>query len=147
MRWLVLTVLLCGCLTQTAVVERYVCADGWVVDNTSKCVGRTPECPACETAECPECRCPQCESDVKLEYKAEARQAPSTTLPPGTDPCVRLGCPPGAKYAASRNSGKYHLCECEWASKISEKNLLCYKNMEEAESDNKTACKICIGGL
>jgi hypothetical protein len=130
MRWLVLLVLLSGCLTQTQVVERFVCCDGWVVDNVSKCVGRTPECP-----NSPQCRCPPCESDVKLEYKAQSV---------GANPCVALGCPTGTKYVASSNSDKYHVCGCEWASKISARNLVCYESKAKAESDGKTPCGICF---
>jgi hypothetical protein len=128
MRWLALLVLISGCLSQPVIVERFVCCDGWVVDNASKCVGHN--------LECPECRCPPCESDVKLEYKAEAVEA---------NPCVRLGCPPETQYVASASSGKYHVCGCEWAQKISEKNLVCYPTKQQAEADGKTPCRVCLG--
>ena len=147
MRWLVLLVLLSGCLTQTVVREKFVCSDGWVVDSADGCAGHELECPACECPPCPDSECPPCESDVSLEYTAEAKQPATTTslvIPPGDD-CAALGCPTGSNYAASRNSDKYHLCTCEWAGRISPKNLICYETQQQAEQDNKTPCRVCLG--
>ncbi|MBD3389146.1 MAG: hypothetical protein GF416_08635 [Candidatus Altiarchaeales archaeon] len=128
---LMLMLLFSGCLQQTVIEENFVCSDGWVVDSPGDCVGHERVCPDCI---CPDCECPSCgisgnsEDDVRLDYQLS------------TDPCVALGCPEGTKFVASRNSDKYHSCGCEWAAKISEKNLLCY---DSAPAD-RVPCRVCV---
>ncbi|MEM2605418.1 MAG: thermonuclease family protein [Candidatus Pacearchaeota archaeon] len=58
------------------------------------------------------------------------------------DACVALGCPEGTVFVASKNSKKYHRCNCEWAKKIKPENLLCFKSKEEAEK-NHEPCSSC----
>lgn len=56
--------------------------------------------------------------------------------------CVALGCPKGTRFVASKNSDKYHRCDCKWAKKIKKENLLCFKTKEEAEKNHKP-CSSC----
>ncbi len=114
MRWVVLLLLLSGCLSQAAVKEKFVCSDGWVVDSPGECVGHERVC-----YECPPCPC-------------------------ADDPCAMLGCPFGTEYVASRNSELFHDCTCKWAERISPANIVCYNNSDEAVSDGKKPCETCV---
>jgi hypothetical protein len=57
--------------------------------------------------------------------------------------CEALGCPSGTMYVGSKTSKKYHNCDCTWAKKISQQNLACFKDIEEAESSGYVPCKVC----
>jgi len=63
------------------------------------------------------------------------------------DPCVKLGCSEGTKYVGSKKSNRYHLCTCKWARRISKKNLICFRNEDEAIRKGYVPCKVCIGKL
>ncbi len=57
--------------------------------------------------------------------------------------CEALSCPPGTMFVGSKTSKKYHNCDCTWAKKISQQNLACFKNIEEAENSGYIPCKVC----
>jgi len=57
--------------------------------------------------------------------------------------CEALGCPSGTMFVGSKNSNKYHSCDCTSAKKISSKNLVCFKSIEEAKDSGYIPCKIC----
>lgn len=57
--------------------------------------------------------------------------------------CEALGCPSGTMFVGSKNSNKYHYCDCASAKKISSKNLVCFKSIEEAKDSGYIPCKIC----
>lgn len=47
------------------------------------------------------------------------------------------------KYVGSKNSNKYHNPECKWAKKISAKNLLTFKTVQDAVKAGCVPCKVC----
>jgi hypothetical protein len=47
------------------------------------------------------------------------------------------------KYVGSANSNKYHYPDCKWAKKISPKNLITFKTVQEAMKAGYVPCKIC----
>ena len=60
-----------------------------------------------------------------------------------TDSCVDLGCPEGTQFVGSKNSDKYHYCDCQWAKKINPENLKCFKDVEEAKDNGYVPCGTC----
>ncbi len=124
---------LSGCLGETGVVERYVCADGWLAKDVEECQGRGNVCPV---AKCP--ACPSC----KATEMTGAAVNPKAVF---DDSCLRLGCPAGSAYAASVTGGKYHVCGCPSAMRIKAGNLVCYRTAGEAQAAGKTPCASCIG--
>lgn len=127
-----------GCLGASGVVERYVCADGWLAKDVEECQGRGNVCPAakCPVAKCPDC--PQCKAAANTTGAAESKPGPDGS-------CLRLGCPAGTAYAASVAGGKYHVCGCPSARRIKGGNLVCYRTASEAQAAGKTPCSSCIG--
>ena len=132
---------LSGCLGAPAVVERYVCADGWLAQNVDECNGRGNVCPA---AKCPAYKCPDC-PPCKAALNLTAATVPPKPDSGSDDSCVKLGCPAGSAYAASVGGGKYHDCGCTSARRIKRENIVCYRTKEEAEAAGKTPCASCIG--
>jgi len=57
--------------------------------------------------------------------------------------CEALGCPSGTMFVGSKSSNKYHSCGCTYAKKISSKNLVCFKSVEEAKDSGYIPCKVC----
>lgn len=49
----------------------------------------------------------------------------------------------GVQYFASQNSTKYHRSICEWAKKISPRNLITFSSPEEAIKAGFTPCSVC----
>ncbi|MDI6778334.1 MAG: hypothetical protein QMD77_04020 [Patescibacteria group bacterium] len=47
-------------------------------------------------------------------------------------------------FVASKNSNKYHLPTCQWATKIKPENKICFSSKEEAVSRGYQAAKCCI---
>jgi len=143
MRWLIALVLLvCGCLTQQT-VEKYVCSDGWVTDTQEGCGGHERDCPRCAQTVC---KCQACNNTIQYIWVTNATNSipTSTTLATESDfACLTLGCPPGSQYVSSKSSGKYHRCDCKYATTLSKKNLICYKSAEEAQAAGKQPCGIC----
>jgi hypothetical protein len=119
-----LILILSGCLTQTVVKEKFICADGWVADQQGECIGRAPKT-----------RCPRCENDTVYVFVLNASKA--DVVIKAKDECVSLGCPPGSRYAASKNSRKFHTCGCHFAKRIAKKNLVCYSGEGPAMVDKK----------
>jgi micrococcal nuclease len=46
-------------------------------------------------------------------------------------------------YIGNKNSKKYHTQECVWAGKISPKNRVEFRSVEEAEKAGYIPCKVC----
>lgn len=57
--------------------------------------------------------------------------------------CIALGCEEGSKYVGSKNSDKYHLCDCVWATKIKPENIICFDSIEGATEQGYIPCKTC----
>lgn len=134
-------ILVCGC-AQGEVREKYVCSDGWVTDSPKGCEGRDRVCPK---TYCPDCicsnasacpRCPDCVCAGESVGSAGGRQDKA-------DSCEALGCPAGTQFASSKSSKKYHSCGCQFALKLSSKNIVCFRDAAEAEAAGKQACGIC----
>jgi len=47
------------------------------------------------------------------------------------------------KFYASKNSNKYHRAICEWAKKISPRNLITFSSAQEAVDANFVPCSVC----
>jgi methylphosphotriester-DNA--protein-cysteine methyltransferase len=43
----------------------------------------------------------------------------------------------------SKSSKKYHVASCQYAKKISDKNLVKFKSAKEAKAAGYAACKVC----
>jgi hypothetical protein len=136
MRWtILLIVLLCGCLTQQTIKEKYICQDGSISDTASACASRTIECPKCVSPA------------VKTTTLPTPVVQPQIANANSNDECVAIGCPVGTKFVSSKTSDKYHICACQFAIKLSAKNRVCYTNVQEAEAAGKKPCGICIGKI
>jgi micrococcal nuclease len=46
-------------------------------------------------------------------------------------------------YVASKNSEVYHKIDCKWAKRITEKNLICFKSLEEVIEAGLRPCSTC----
>jgi hypothetical protein len=136
MRWIVIPILLlCGCLTQQTITEKYVCQDGSISGTAGGCAGRK--------LDCPKCVCPTVKVADKVTATELAQQTAAAPSPVGD--CEAIGCPAGSKYVSSKTSEKYHTCACQFAGKLSAKNRVCYATAQEAEAAGKQPCGICIG--
>lgn len=118
---LIIILFFCGCIGDVEVIEKYVCPNGWVVDDVNDCVVQNHTCPKCIEIECPKLTCPKI----------------NISCPELVDSCILLGCPYGTKFVASVNSDKYHDCTCHFAKRISEKNRVCYEIESQALLDGK----------
>jgi methylphosphotriester-DNA--protein-cysteine methyltransferase len=49
----------------------------------------------------------------------------------------------GAEFWASKNSNKYHYPSCQYAQKISPKNLIKFESPEQAIKAGYVPCKVC----
>ena len=58
------------------------------------------------------------------------------------DPCVSLGCAEN-NVVGSKNSDKWHYCNCKWAKRIKKENLVCFNTTEEAEEKGYTETGSC----
>jgi hypothetical protein len=67
----------------------------------------------------------------------------TTTTMSEKDLCEDLGCPLGTRFVGSKNSNKYHYCDCKWAERIKKENLVCFKSVEEAEERGYEPCGTC----
>ena len=47
-------------------------------------------------------------------------------------------------FVGSKNSDKYHLPSCRYATKIKESNLVCFSSAEDAKAKGYQAAKCCI---
>ena len=47
------------------------------------------------------------------------------------------------KYVASKNSRVFHRFDCKWAKRVSPKNLIGFKDREEAVKSGRRACRSC----
>jgi len=52
--------------------------------------------------------------------------------------------PKNCTYVGSKNSNKYHLPTCRWAKQIKPKNVVCFKDAQEASVKNYLPDKNCI---
>ncbi|MGC9309248.1 MAG: hypothetical protein ACP5D2_00960 [Candidatus Nanoarchaeia archaeon] len=48
--------------------------------------------------------------------------------------CLELGCQEGDKYVGSKNSDKFYFCQCYYADRILQENIICFSSKEEAVS-------------
>jgi hypothetical protein len=155
---LVALALLCGCHTQQAVIEKYVCADGWVAEEAGGCAGRSPQCPKCV--------CNKADAafggdgDAATMGKSLKGQGEAAAAEPmegavggivkqassAEDSCTALGCPAGTQYVSSKSSGKFHRCDCRFGKTLSAKNRICFGDAAEAEAAGKKPCGICAAG-
>jgi len=71
---------------------------------------------------------------------------PTTTTTLVSNSCVNLGCPAETKFVGSKNSDKYHDCDCSLAKKIKQENLVCFKSKEDAEAKGYKSCGTCKPG-
>ena len=55
---------------------------------------------------------------------------------------IKTNFSPG-KYIASETGKKYHIPKCDWAKKISKKNIVWFDDEQEAKKKGYEACK-CI---
>jgi hypothetical protein len=134
---LLATVLLCGCLTQQSITEKYVCADGSISGTAGACAGHTLDCPKCV-----------CTAATTAHQPVQAvLTQPATTASVVDDTCVAIGCPAGSKFVSSKTSDKYHACTCQFAAKLSAKSRVCYVSAQEAQAAGKQPCGICIGKI
>lgn len=53
---------------------------------------------------------------------------------------IKINFSPG-KYIASETGKKYHIPKCDWAKKISKKNIVWFNDKEEARKKGYNACK------
>jgi hypothetical protein len=150
---LILLILTCACInekTKTVTQLRYVCHDGSIVPKAKDCPSERQEKIREVTVERYVCwngdtvngsgECPILTTST-LAIASTTSTSSSTTSTIG--PCQELGCDPGMSFVASKNSDKYHNCDCKWAEKINEDNLVCYASVKEAKDDDKEPCGVC----
>ncbi len=58
--------------------------------------------------------------------------------------CQAFGCPEGTNIVASKTSNKYHLCDCAFADRIKQENMICIKTIADAEALGYVGCSVCI---
>lgn len=67
--------------------------------------------------------------------------------PPAEQPSTQNISVPDTKncpYVASKNSNKYHLASCQFATKIKPENKVCFSSAEEAQKRGFQGAKCCI---
>ena len=118
-------------------IVEYVCPDGSIVNNTGECTLYTTTLVT---------------TTMLMTVPITTIYTISTTIPTTTtlvtttvtsNDCESLGCPPGTQFVGSKNSNKYHVCDCRYAKKIKSENLICLSNKGEAESRGYVGCGIC----
>ncbi|MBU0761419.1 MAG: hypothetical protein KKD39_00190 [Candidatus Altiarchaeota archaeon] len=115
MLWRVFAVLLvCGCLSNEVVRERFICPDQSIVDNPGDC--------DFSSVKSGECVCPQEEID-EPEITSLSETVENTSV---------AHCPPGFRYLASRQSNLFHVCGCFRANRIKPENAIYFKDEVEA---------------
>ena len=81
--------------------------------------------------------------EIVEEEEETEEQTEQEETQTGDSDCTSLGCDESTKYVGSKESDKYHYCDCRWAKKILEENLICFKSKEEAISKGYVACGVC----
>ncbi len=67
----------------------------------------------------------------------------TTTTVQETGECAELGCSAGTEFVGSKNSDKYHYCDCRYVKKIKSENLLCFDDKEDAQAEGYVPCGVC----
>jgi hypothetical protein len=67
-----------------------------------------------------------------IANKTSINQLPPIQSPSDSTTCEALGCNSDAIYAGSINSDKYYTCDCHYANRIKEENIICFTSDEEA---------------
>lgn len=122
------------------IIERYVCWNGNIVNNSKECPVLITSSLATTTTSTIVTSSTTIITTTTTTSTSIPRISTTTTT---VDYCQELGCPSGTKFVASSKSDKYHYCDCEWARKIKEENLVCYTSVKEAQDDGKEPCGVC----
>lgn len=51
--------------------------------------------------------------------------------------CLQLGCPEGTQYVGSINSDKFYECDCHYANRILEENVVCFRTEQQAKDEGR----------
>ncbi len=97
-----------------------------------------------DTKLCPEIKISEEKAKLeKIGIWAEDEEIEESVKEEVQPDCVNLGCPEGTKAVGSKNSDKWHYCNCKWAKRIKEENLVCFKTTEEAEDKGYVETQTC----
>ncbi|GEM_PF-1628507 len=67
----------------------------------------------------------------------------STTIITTANPCTDFGCDEDTMFVGSKNSDKYHYCNCSMAKRIKLENIVCFKSVEDAKNQGYVPCGTC----
>ncbi|MDP1845243.1 MAG: hypothetical protein Q8L09_00670 [Candidatus Moranbacteria bacterium] len=87
-----------------------------------------------KTADSTECAANETANTASANQPTEQSPAQNTTV------TETKNCP----YVASKNSNKYHLASCQFATKIKPENKVCFSSAEEAQKRGFQGAKCCI---
>lgn len=134
-------------------ITKYVCPDGGVVEGAEECelvvtststttlLGTTTTSIVTTTLEGTSTSTTST-STTTITTTSTSTTSTTTTIQEGNS-CVELGCPEGTQFVGSKNSDKYHYCDCRYAKRIDSENLVCFSSEEEAQSEGYVPCGVC----
>lgn len=84
--------------------------------------------------------CNPCEK-LANENESKTNTVKTTTVKSTETPITeKQNC----SFVASKNSNKFHLATCQWATKIKSENKICFSTAEEAISRGYQGAKCCV---
>lgn len=129
--------------TETVTVTKYVCPDGKVVDSPDGCLTTTTELGTTTTIKITSTQKATTTTVAELGTTNTSTSTTTTTISEITDSCIELGCPSGTKFVGSKDSDKYHYCNCRYAKRIKPENLLCFSDEKDAQAKGYVPCGVC----
>lgn len=146
---------LCQRIEKTKTVTKYVCPNGKVVEDPQNCPTTTQttlSSTTSSTATTSTTTTTEKTITVTIITEKTTTTRETTTSTTATtetttttlhNDCVDLGCDTDTKYVGSKNSDKYHHCDCSYARGIKKENIVCFRSVEEAEERGYIPCSRC----
>ncbi|MFH0861011.1 MAG: hypothetical protein V1921_07405 [Candidatus Altiarchaeota archaeon] len=139
----------CIIVEKPATVKVYVCPDGRTENSVEDC----PTTSTVTSTLCEPCLQETCGKEVQDSISSTSTTSvkPSTTLETSTieevseaeNACISLGCDADTAYVGSKNSDKYHPCDCRYAKRINLENIVCFSSADDAAERGYTPSTGC----
>lgn len=88
--------------------------------------------------------CPEKKYSANGAESADSKTNDAKTASTGENSGKSTAKKQSCAYVASKNSDKYHLASCQWASKIKPENKVCFSSVDEAQKRGLQPAKCCI---
>jgi flagellar basal body-associated protein FliL len=71
-----------------------------------------------------------------IEQEEQETENNSEQSPNIEQACIDLGCEQRTRYVGSKNSDKFYTCDCHYADRIHQENIICFKTKQEAQEQD-----------